>query len=204
MHGRTIILVSHHVQLCAPGAKFIVALENGQVQFQGDIDAFETSGVKDGLVQSETNVKEEKEDDAPAIIEDVVPSPSESSNDGTELPSETSSTVATSVASDSKPKMKKPPRKLVEEETRAVGRISKTIWKTYILAAGGLWYWIAFATIMILGALSPVAENMWLESVSTLIYIVMYSCQILGTGQVPRRKERGQRARNTILVSMLS
>lgn len=162
MHGRTLILVSHHVQLCAPGAKFIVALENGRVQFQGDNDAFESSGVKDGLVQSEQVDTDVKEEDAPAIIEDVVPSPS-SSDEGTELPSETSSTIATSATSDSKLKQRKPPRKLVEEETRAVGRISKTIWTTYISAAGGAWYWAAFATIMILGALSPVAENKWLE-----------------------------------------
>lgn len=162
MHGRTVILVSHHVQLCAPGAKFIVALENGRVQFQGENDNFQTSGVKDGLVQSEQVETDANEEDAPIIIEDVISSPSESSDDGTELLSEASSTVATSAASDSKP-MKKKPRKLVEEEARAVGRISKTVWKTYILAAGGLWYWTAFATIMILGALSPVAENKWLE-----------------------------------------
>ena len=162
MHGRTVILVSHHVQLCAPGAKFIVALENGRVQFQGDNDGFQSSSVKDGLVQSE-QVDTDANDDALVIIEDIVPSPSESFSDGTELPSETSSTVATSAASDSKLMKKKPPRKLVEEETRAVGRINNTIWKTYILAAGGLWYWAAFVTIMILGALSPVAENKWLE-----------------------------------------
>lgn len=30
MKGRTTVLVSHHVQLCAPGAKYIVALENGR------------------------------------------------------------------------------------------------------------------------------------------------------------------------------
>ena len=30
MRGRTVILVSHHVQLCAPGASYIVALDNGR------------------------------------------------------------------------------------------------------------------------------------------------------------------------------
>lgn len=52
MRGRTVILVSHHVQLCAPGASYIVALDNGRVQFSGDRDAFKSSGVMAKLVQS--------------------------------------------------------------------------------------------------------------------------------------------------------
>src|SRR5258708_34306289 len=52
MRGRTVILVSHHVQLCAPGASYIVALENGHVLYKGDRQGFQSSGVKDTLAQS--------------------------------------------------------------------------------------------------------------------------------------------------------
>ncbi|KAL0069222.1 hypothetical protein AAF712_003585 [Marasmius tenuissimus] len=45
MKGRTVILVSHHVQLCAAGADYIVALDNGRVRFQGDYTTFQGSGV---------------------------------------------------------------------------------------------------------------------------------------------------------------
>ena len=33
MRGRTVLLVSHHVQLCDLGASYIVALGNGHLQF---------------------------------------------------------------------------------------------------------------------------------------------------------------------------
>ena len=44
MRGRTVILVSHHVQLCAPGASYIVALDNGRLQFQGKQAEFQAKG----------------------------------------------------------------------------------------------------------------------------------------------------------------
>lgn len=53
MRGRTLILVSHHVQLCAPGASYIVALDNGRVSFAGNFDSFKVSGVMAGLVHSD-------------------------------------------------------------------------------------------------------------------------------------------------------
>ena len=49
MEGRTIIPVSHHVQMCAPGAS---PLDNGSVQFQGPTDDFYKSGVIHTLIQS--------------------------------------------------------------------------------------------------------------------------------------------------------
>jgi ABC-type enterochelin transport system ATPase subunit len=52
MEGRTVILVSHHVQMCAPGASYIVALDNGRVQFHGSQDDFNRSGIIRTLIQS--------------------------------------------------------------------------------------------------------------------------------------------------------
>jgi hypothetical protein len=43
---------------------------------------------------------------------------------------------------------KKPARKLVEEEKRAVGRIGRDIWETYIQACGNMWYWLLFITLL--------------------------------------------------------
>ena len=169
MRGRTVILVSHHVQLCAPGASYIVALDNGRVQFQGDSDEFRTSGAMNSLVQSgQADDKDYKEAMPAVTVEEVIPETlqpdSPSNSDGDTGPnSETSSTAVTTVASESKPEQKKAPRKLVEEETRAVGRISRNVWKTYILACGAQWYWSLFLVIVVLAAISPVAENWWLK-----------------------------------------
>jgi len=74
MRGRTVILVSHHVQLCAPGASYIVALDNGRVQFQGTVIRFKTSGVMNGLVQSgEQTTEMIRKKHLLLTIEDVMP-----------------------------------------------------------------------------------------------------------------------------------
>ena len=154
MEGRTVILVSHHVQLCAPGASYIVALDNGRVQFQGDREAFYASGVINGLTQSGAAAAQEDEDAS------KIPNAEELVEATTVVPSEASSTKSPStVVAD--PKSKKAPRKLVEEEKRAVGRIGKDVWLTYIRAAGGPLYWIFFVVSLLLAALGPIAEKGW-------------------------------------------
>ncbi|KAF9031702.1 multidrug resistance-associated ABC transporter [Hymenopellis radicata] len=158
MQGRTVILVSHHVQLCAEGASYIVALDNGHVRFEGSREAFQTSGVIRTLVQS--GFTDEK-DIAPEKEEELVEAQLEA-----EEGSETSSTIAPTVTpseATTAAEKKKPARKLVEEEKRAVGRIGKDIWLTYIKACGSPVYWSIFILVFVLGALSPVAENSWLK-----------------------------------------
>jgi len=67
------------------------------------------------------------------------------------------------VASEGKLEQKKAPRKLVEERhVQSVGSVRK-FGKTYILACGAQWYWSTFLVILILAAISPVAENWWLK-----------------------------------------
>ncbi|CAL1699089.1 unnamed protein product [Somion occarium] len=179
MRGRTVILVSHHVQLCAPGASYIVALDNGRVQFQGGREAFQSSTVLRSLSQS-TAEPVDGEDETP-VIEDLAP---EKKGNG-----DTSETSSTTVPAPPEPEIKvekKPPRKLIEEEKRAVGRISKELWLTYIKACGGVVYWTSFVFILVLAALTPVMENGWLKiwsgaalegsaTHSSLFYISIYA-----------------------------
>ncbi|KAK0203733.1 multidrug resistance-associated ABC transporter [Desarmillaria ectypa] len=180
MHGRTVILVSHHVQLCAEGAGYIVALDNGRVQFEGTREDFQKSGVMRSLVQS--GFVDDKDDAADDKEEEAIETGFGSGDE-----SESSSTVApASEVADTKTVSKKPPRKLVEEEKRAVGRIGKDIWLTYINACGSSIYWSVFLGVFILAALSPVAENGWLKywshavleadgSKGPVYYITMYA-----------------------------
>ena len=156
MEGRTLILVSHHVQLCAPGASYIVALDSGRVQFQGNREAFYSSGVINGLVQSNAIAGKEEEDDA------KIPGAEELVEAITVTPSETSSTTSPSTVITDPKLNKKAPRRLVEEEKRAVGRISRDVWLTYIRAAGGPWYWILFFGSLVLATLGPIAEKGWI------------------------------------------
>jgi ABC-type multidrug transport system ATPase subunit len=155
MRGRTVILVSHHVQLCSPGASYIVALDNGRLEFEGSKDAFQSSGVMRKLVQT-TDAADGKEEVTDVLEETLLAKESDPD-------SESSSTIA-SQTSDVKAE-KKPPRKLVEEERRAVGRIGQDIWETYIKACGNGWYWAIFITVLLVASISPVIENGWLRCV---------------------------------------
>ena len=151
MEGRTVILISHHVQMCAPGASYIVALDNGTVQFQGSQDDFYKSGVIRTLIQSTQHEKTTDKADRLSVESDEIFAE-------TEERSESSSTAVASVKQDNKPA-----RKLVEEEKRAVGRIGRDIWETYIRACGHVWYWVVFTIVLLLASLSPVLENGWLR-----------------------------------------
>ena len=157
MQGRTVILVSHHVQLCAPGSHHIVALDNGGVVFEGNPAAFQASGIMGTLVLSL--------DTADTKEEPVVEFPEEKT-----LSFGTSSELnapATSQIVESEHK-KKPPRKLAEEEKRAVGQIDRDIWLTYIRACGNGWYWLILWIILIVASLGPVLENYWLRCVDSM------------------------------------
>jgi len=156
MKGRTIILVSHHVQLCAPEASYVVALDNGRVLFEGAKDAFYSSGILSTLVQS-GEVGDKGDGEEKVLLEQVE---EKVLSEQTEPQSESSSTVASTPAS---VKEKKPARKLVEEEKRAVGRIGRDIWLTYIRACGNGWYWALFIFILLVASASPVLENGWLR-----------------------------------------
>lgn len=230
MQGRTVILVSHHVQLCAPGASYIVALDNGRVSFAGDAEGFKASGVQATLVQSEhtddNTVQDSKEEKA--IEEEQLSKPAsvtssaaavaeEVEAEADSLVSETSSTIAvSSAAASTLGADKKKPRKLIEEEKRAVGRIGRDIWEWYFAAVGGWAYWVPFVLSVTLGALCPVAENGWLRCVSlSVLFCLVFSflsffalyvlielpCAVIGRAQVSAMERRG--ARRSILLSML-
>ncbi|EIW76959.1 multidrug resistance-associated ABC transporter [Coniophora puteana RWD-64-598 SS2] len=194
MKGRTVVLVSHHVQLCSSGAAYVVALDNGRVTFAGERQAFLGTGLLGALGSSGAGAEEEEE----KLVEDSENLPSgstlsvpkrvgkstdvgrlaSSQQDAEDPPSETSSTaftedMASATANDTpngnadgngKAKLeRKPPRKLVEEEKRAVGRVSKDVWTMYVRACGKHWYWTWFAAVFILAALSPIVESYWLK-----------------------------------------
>ncbi|THU79589.1 ATP-binding cassette transporter [Dendrothele bispora CBS 962.96] len=155
MKDRTVILVSHHVQLCAPDASYVVALDNGRVLFEGDRDKFQSSGVMRSLVQSTlVDTSDEKEE---AVIEDQSV-PSESKHSDSSDPSSETNTITLAPV-----KEKKPARKLIEEEARAVGRVSRDVWTTYVKACGSYGFWLLFVATFTVAAVTPVAENGWLK-----------------------------------------
>ncbi|QRW05470.1 ABC transporter [Ceratobasidium sp. AG-Ba] len=181
MKGRTIVLVSHHVQLVAPGASYVVALDNGRVLFAGSQINFIGSDVMKSISHSsdaDTNQPPEE-----ITIEEAANQPKDSSSSSSSSSSESGSEsdaatlvkshklekTDTEIGSSSTPippdstVVKKAPRKLIEDEARAVGRVKKEIWQIYFQACGSYIYWTLFCLVLIGGSLTPVLENGWLR-----------------------------------------
>lgn len=168
MTGRTVIMVSHHVQLCTNGAKYVVALDGGRVAFEGDCDQFTGSPVMDSLVQSNKTSHEpgDIEESEQELVDKALVGDEADVEDSTSTHavSESSETTVQASVADIKPiKERKAPRKWVEEEARAVGRIGLSVWKAYLTACGGKIYWTIFILSLILASLSPVFENGWIR-----------------------------------------
>lgn len=231
LKGRTVILVSHHVQLTAPGAGFVVrrvcspplalrlttldsqvSLENGRVAFSGSSsEFFESDGYKaiagddkdaadeepkaDGVLSTSpkkpsvlstsprkpatflppnagkpknktfAQIVAEGNDSTPASSTDVT----SASESGEEDESDSEPQDPTIDGDDQKKDKVSPtskgehkPRKLVEEETRAVGKVSADVWKLYLGSMGGLFFWMWFVVAFAGAKLADVAQTWWL------------------------------------------
>ncbi|KAK7000595.1 ATP-dependent bile acid permease [Favolaschia claudopus] len=169
MAGRTVILVSHHVQLCVPGAGYVVALDNGQVKFQGSGMDFERSEAMRGLVHSSAAQMQAVNEEH--TVESIV----QQTLDDTSITARPTSEVG-----------RKPPRRLIQDEGRAIGRVALPVWKMYIHAGGYIGYWIVFVSVFVAAALVPVLENGWLSywsrdggSNESIFYISVYAAASL-------------------------
>ena len=124
-HGRTIILVTHHVTTCLPVASYLIEIDKGTVLHQGTIPELE----KRGLLVKVLEAKEQPFSDPPPLDQKI-------SNEADILPD---STLQKRQLSDGK---------LIEVEARAEGRVSVRSYVTYIRAAG-LPAWILTIVLML-------------------------------------------------------
>lgn len=159
---RTVILVSHHVQLCAPAAKLVIALDNGMTSFVGGAEEY---------MSSTLYAKEQALDD----IDDKPEPPAKLTNknlshlmqpNGTSSSTSSLSDLDTSGSSEDEDEPTKPaapPRKLVEDEKRATGRVSSQVWLYWLKANGHAVFWVTFAAAFIGAKGSEVVETWWLR-----------------------------------------
>ena len=158
------------MQLCVPGASYVVALDNGRVAFAGGTADFKTSGAMTSLVQSDSVAAMEATKDTPAEkpverLRPKSPESTEQTSEENESTSGYSSTAAQSTAAEGEAteSKKKAPRKLIGEEKRAVGRIDREVWKSYLWACGGKFYWMLFVFVFVANGMGPVFEKGWLR-----------------------------------------
>ncbi|KIR78450.1 ATP-binding cassette transporter [Cryptococcus gattii EJB2] len=142
VEGRTVLIVSHHTPLVSPAAAYIVALENGDVKFSGTGKEFVASNLSDELDEEDAQArptdseqKEEKtiEENSVKPANKSVLNLSSACAESTAPDSETSSLAPEDdeVVNGTLGDKQKTPRKLIEDEKRARGRITWAVWKTY-------------------------------------------------------------------------
>ena len=163
MHRRTTILVSHHIQLCGPDSKLILALDSGRVRFSGPWLRFQGSDAMNSILVANApqETPEQETLETEKNVEEITTSVF------AESISQSGTSIAT-IVNGKPPAAKKDTeeaRKLVKEEKRFEGRISTGVWLLYIRANGNFCFWLILWVVLLLSSLSPVWENGWLKSV---------------------------------------
>ncbi|KAJ7591990.1 P-loop containing nucleoside triphosphate hydrolase protein [Mycena floridula] len=131
--NRTVVLVTHHIDLVMPSAHYLVRMLDGRIDAQGTVAELRERGILDQIVH-----------DAAAEVEQ-------------EMDTSTVATIAETL-SDLK---RKPPRKLVEDERREEGGVKWSIYKTYVKAFSyRIWGFLIF--LVFLTQLVVVGERLWI------------------------------------------
>ncbi|RUS20234.1 hypothetical protein BC937DRAFT_95643 [Endogone sp. FLAS-F59071] len=166
MKGRTRILVTHHVGLCLPGAKYLVKIDNGHLTVKGEIHKLRANGeLKEILgdeevdIDSATVVSSGENTIIDDSVEDVADEAASSSSSNKQKP-------ATDLVKDSHEadaKTTSTPRKLVQAEHKEEGSIKFKIYKMYFYAAGGYIFWFFLLCMFLVTQLLHVSENNWLR-----------------------------------------
>ncbi|WVQ70586.1 hypothetical protein IAR50_000105 [Cryptococcus sp. DSM 104548] len=150
LQGRTVILVSHHVELLLSSTDYLVRILDGRVDSQGTPKELRESGSLQGLVaisDAELHVEERKgKGKAKAVDEEEIV-------DGED---------AEQKLEVKKDKKKGPGKKLVQDEERAIGNVKWGTYKLYIVAATyTTWAWTI--VVLLLGQIFTVLERYWLK-----------------------------------------
>lgn len=134
--GRTRILVTHHFGLCMPKTRYAVILGEGIVQHAGSVEDLQRRGILEQVMKQEQG---EKRPDEAKVKQDV----DETSNNtlhmilshATERPQKIDN-------SELDLQGKSQPKKFTEDEKREKGSIKLGIYREYLLASGGIYFWV--------------------------------------------------------------
>ncbi|KAI0697630.1 multidrug resistance-associated ABC transporter [Cerioporus squamosus] len=146
--NRTVILVTHHVELVLPGAHYLVRMLDGRIDTQGTIKELRASGVLEDIAQVE-EIEAHNEEQAVAAVK-------ENPNAEIDADIDANGTQPAIV------KEKKKPRKLVEAEHRETGSVKWHIYNTY-LKASSYWTWGILFILIILTQVLGVGEKIWIK-----------------------------------------
>lgn len=144
--GRTRILVTHHVSLCLPRAKYAVRLSaRGTLEHAGLIDELRKTGSLEDILEAD-RIEESNEVKEDEVLKRVP------TNGSVAIPSDDVA-VAT----------KAPPKKLVEDEKREVGRVRTAVYAGYLNASGGWPFWLFLIVLYAVAEGFEVGRTYWIR-----------------------------------------
>ncbi|KAH9903343.1 multidrug resistance-associated ABC transporter [Cubamyces lactineus] len=140
--NRTVILVTHHVQLVLPVTHYLVRMLDGRIDTQGTVADLRARGVLDDIAQLEEMEAQKHQ------------------------PAETTEGLSVEIDSDTlgetETMSKKKPRKLVEDEHREIGSVKWRTYKAY-LETSSYWIWGTFLALIVLTHVLGVGEKLWIR-----------------------------------------
>ncbi len=114
LKDRTVVLVTHHVELVLPGAQYLVRMLSGRIDTQGYVKELKLKGILDEITRDES-IETHVENVMKALEETVV-----DEIDGEDKASDDA---------------ERKPRKLVKDEHREKGSVKWNIYKKYLQAS---------------------------------------------------------------------
>lgn len=142
MASRTVILVTHHVELVLPGTYYLVRMLDGRIDAKGTVKDLRTQGILDHIAQDSTaEVKEEE----PVMATEIS---IEAQEDNTEA--------------DASVEPKKKPRKLIKDEHREAGGVKWSIYNAY-LKASSYRTWFMLGILIVCSQSLGVIEKLWVR-----------------------------------------
>ncbi|KAJ3181536.1 hypothetical protein HDU85_003477 [Gaertneriomyces sp. JEL0708] len=138
MNGRTRILVSHHVGLCAPKADYVVYMNAGEIVARGLPAEVVKDPRAEGVHKVNLHIQDMDDTIDAEIDEPDIPIPNAASKEGEGTT-------------------------LVEDEERATGNVKAYVYWAYIRACGGLGALFCFTVCLIVANFSQVANDWWLK-----------------------------------------
>ena len=143
--GRTRILVTHHVSLCLPRAKYAVSLSaQGTVEHAGLVDELRTSGNLEEILKTDQDTKEDEEE----------------GSSETTLENQANGSASKSAAN-SDPEHK--PKKLIEDEKRETGNVKSSVYLSYLKATGGFPFWTVVLLFYFVAQGLTLSRSWWIK-----------------------------------------
>ncbi|KAF8872717.1 hypothetical protein CPB85DRAFT_1378897 [Mucidula mucida] len=141
LKDRTVVLVTHHVELVLPGAQYLVRMLDGRIDTQGYLKDLKLKGILDEIARDES-FEAHAENVVKALEETVV-----DEIDGGDIASDDT---------------ERKPRKLVKDEHREIGSVKWNIYKKY-LQASSYSIWSILLVLVFFNQSLGIVEKLWIK-----------------------------------------